>query len=92
MYIKVKRIMGIHAAYDTFGEATEKEHKFGKTETKGRGSCPPFPAGAGYYIPPARPRFLFLQRLHYTTHTMDMVSYISTFQKIKNCYQTKLMS
>ena len=23
MYIKVKRIMGIHAAYDTFGEATE---------------------------------------------------------------------
>ena len=49
MYIKVKRIMGIHAAYDTFGEATEKEHKFGKTETKGRRSCPPFPAGAGYY-------------------------------------------
>ena len=36
MYIKVKRIMGIHAAYDTFGEATEKEHKFGKTETKGK--------------------------------------------------------
>ena len=28
--------MGIHAAYDTFGEATEKEHKFGKTETKGK--------------------------------------------------------
>ena len=36
MYIKVKRIMGICAAYDTFGEATEKEHKFGKTKTKGK--------------------------------------------------------
>ena len=38
MYIKVKRIMGIHAAYDTFGEATEKWKKTSleKQETKGK--------------------------------------------------------